>query len=65
MYARHARALRLASPRRVRVQIFVSRRALEERLGSAADAPCDIYLAGAAVGRRNVGKDIIAQSAGL
>jgi hypothetical protein len=37
MYARHARALRLASPRRVRVQIFVSRRALEERLGSAAE----------------------------
>jgi hypothetical protein len=28
-------------------------------------APCDICLAGAAVARRNVGKDIIAQSAGL
>jgi hypothetical protein len=28
-------------------------------------AQCDICLAGAAVARRNVGKDIIAQSAGL
>src|SRR5260370_20961166 len=37
MYARHARALRLASPGRVRGQIFLSRRALEERSGSAAE----------------------------
>jgi hypothetical protein len=37
MYARHARALRLASLKRVRVQIFVSRRALEEQLGGAVE----------------------------
>jgi hypothetical protein len=41
MFARHARALRLANLRRVRVQIFVSRRTLEERLGSARHTPLD------------------------
>jgi hypothetical protein len=39
MFARHDRALRLASLRRMWVPIFVSRRALEERLGFRLVSP--------------------------
>jgi hypothetical protein len=45
MFARHARALRLANLRRVRVQIFVSRRTLEERLGSATEPASETAMA--------------------
>jgi hypothetical protein len=39
MFARHDSALRLASLRRMRVPIFVSRRAFEERLGFRLVSP--------------------------
>jgi hypothetical protein len=45
MFARHDRALRFASLRRIRVPIFVSRRALEERLGSAAEPVSETAMA--------------------
>ena len=45
MFARHDRTVRLASLRRTRVPIFVSRRALEERLGSAAEPVSETAMA--------------------